>query len=280
MLWETGTPARRSIPSVVPLLSDTFSPLLRTERFGRPLRGTPETGSTNADAAAWAAEGAPEGAVVGADHQSAGRGRHGRVWNDAPGLGLLLSVVLRPAFAPERLGLIPLAAGLALADALTSWVAPAEPSLKWPNDVLLGNRKVAGVLAEGHLNGQTSVVVLGMGINVNQTDFPAALSDRATSLALESGRPLPRPPLLADLLAALEARYAALSTPSGAAATRIDFEARLAGRGRTATIAHASGTCSGEVLGVDASGALRLGTDGGVLTFAAGDVTLRAPTAA
>jgi BirA family biotin operon repressor/biotin-[acetyl-CoA-carboxylase] ligase len=260
-----------------PPLAEAVAPLLRTARFGRPLRWLAETGSTNADASAWAAEGTPEGAVVGAEHQTAGRGRHGRAWADAPGLGLLFSVVLRPTLPAEQLGLVPLAAGVAVAEAVAPWVAPVEPRLKWPNDLLLDGRKAAGLLVEGHLApGAAPTLVLGLGLNVNQRDFFPEIADRATSLALVAGRPLPRAPLLADLLLALERRYDALLRGDTAAVCAA-FEARMAGRSTGADVSFTQNghpPLHGTILGVDASGALRLGTPDGVRVLPAGEVTL------
>jgi len=263
---------------IAPPLATDLPPLLRTVRFGRPLRWLAETGSTNADAAAWAVEGVAEGAVVGAEHQTAGRGRHGRAWSDAPGMNLLFSVVLRPPLPPERLGLVPLAAGVAVAEAVAPWVAPVVPQLKWPNDVLLGGRKAAGLLLEGHLApGTPSTLVLGLGLNVNQPDFPPEIVGGATSLALEAGRPLPRAPLLADLLLALERRYDALLGGDGAGVCAA-FEARMAGRGTEAAVAFAEDgrpPLRGTLLGVDPTGALRLATPDGPRLVAAGEVTFQ-----
>ncbi|NNF57766.1 MAG: biotin--[acetyl-CoA-carboxylase] ligase [Rhodothermaceae bacterium] len=268
------------MPSALPDLA----PLLRTIRFGRAVRWHAVTDSTNAEALRWAAAGAPEGALVGADHQRAGRGRHGRQWTDAPGQGLLVSLVLRPTLVPDQLGLIPLAAGVAVAEVLEQTLSLA-PRLKWPNDVLLGERKVGGLLLEGHLTpppGQDkthatgATFVLGLGLNVNQTDFPAEIADQATSLALEVGRPLPRLPLLADLLAALETYYDRLLDGGGEAVCAA-FEARMLGRGCEAAIAFAPdapAALHGQLLGVHASGALRLGMPDGERLLHAGEVTL------
>ncbi|MDX1531042.1 MAG: biotin--[acetyl-CoA-carboxylase] ligase, partial [Rhodothermales bacterium] len=190
---------------MLPLLAD-LQPLLRTCRFGRPARGFRSLPSTNAEALTWAADGAAEGALVVAEAQTAGRGRLGRTWEAAPGRNLLVSLVLRPALPPERLGLVPLAAGLAVAEAVEAAVPPLCPRLKWPNDLLLGGRKACGVLLEGRTGGRApSAVALGIGLNVNQTAFPDALAERATSLHLEAGRPVERAALLAALLERLEA---------------------------------------------------------------------------
>ncbi|MEL6615689.1 MAG: biotin--[acetyl-CoA-carboxylase] ligase, partial [Bacteroidota bacterium] len=176
---------------------------LQTVRLGRPHRHLPSVGSTQAEAAEWAASGAKSGALVTADHQTTGRGRLGREWADEPGRDLALSLVLRPSLPADRLGLVPLAAGLAVVDALDSRVR--EVALKWPNDVLVAGRKIAGVLAETTWRtcgsgGQSPTVLLGIGVNVNRRAFPDALADRATSLVLASGDEHDRAALLADLL--------------------------------------------------------------------------------
>lgn len=247
--------------------------LLRTERFGRAVRAFGACGSTSTEAKAWARDGAPEGAIVLAEHQTAGRGRLGRAWTDAAGQNLLCSVVLRPSLPPDRLGLVTLAGGLAVADAVSEWTAPVEPVIKWPNDVLLSGRKCCGMLLEADL-GAAPFVVLGIGLNVNQTDFPDEIADRATSLRLETGRVVPRAPLLARLLERLE-RWA--DRLDDGEAVRRAFEDRMAGRGETA-VAHAAGgqPLEGRIEGVDASGALLLRSGDMLHTLHAGEVTFSA----
>lgn len=226
----------------------------------------------------WALEDAPEGALVGTDHQTAGRGRHGRAWSDSPGHNLLFSVVLRPTLAPNLWGLIPLAAGIAVAEAIEQQTGLASV-LKWPNDVLLTNRKVCGVLMEGHLqtnSGRENRMVLGIGLNVNQIEFPDEVANSATSLALELGQIVPRLPLLADLLLRLEERYESLSTDDGLS-VRAGFESRMAGIGKPATVTvPVSGESSeGIILGIAVSGALRLDTAQGIEQLHAGEVSFR-----
>ncbi len=265
------------MPDKLPLLAD-LHPLLRTARFGRTVRGFGATGSTNAEAVRWGERGAPEGALVVAEHQTAGRGRLGRAWADARGQNLLLSLVLRPApeaLRVERLGLIPLMAGVAVAEAVAPFVAPVEPALKWPNDVLLEGRKTAGLLLETRLGG-VPLVVLGVGLNVNQVDFPPPLADRATSLRLATGRTVPRADLLARLLARLEARYDELLRDGGAA-TRGAFTQRMVGLGERAAVGPAGGGAErvGTLEGIGADGALLLQAGGGLRRLHAGEVTLR-----
>jgi BirA family transcriptional regulator, biotin operon repressor / biotin---[acetyl-CoA-carboxylase] ligase len=182
--------------------------------FFEPLEVVASLPSTMARAAELAAGGAAEGATVLAEEQTAGRGRLGRAWVAPPGSSLLLSVVLRPPLPREAAWLTVAAAGVALAAAVEEVAArppvdqgaslepPGPPAvgLKWPNDLELGGRKAAGLLAEAHLEGQRlGWVVLGMGVNVTQgrEDLPPELADRATSVALAVGAPVDRAALLA-----------------------------------------------------------------------------------
>jgi BirA family transcriptional regulator, biotin operon repressor / biotin---[acetyl-CoA-carboxylase] ligase len=169
--------------------------------FFAPLEVAASLPTTMARAAELAAGGAPEGATVVAEEQTEGRGRLGRAWVAPPGSSLLLSVVLRPAMPREWVWLTVAAAGVALAGAVEQVaVAPVAVGLKWPNDLELGGRKAAGLLAEAHLDGgRLDWVLLGMGVNVAQgaDDFPPEVAGRATSVALAAGHPVDRARLLA-----------------------------------------------------------------------------------
>jgi BirA family transcriptional regulator, biotin operon repressor / biotin---[acetyl-CoA-carboxylase] ligase len=155
-------------------------------RLGVPASFVAETASTNDDAKRAAASGAPHGALFVAESQSAGRGRQGRAWQGEPGASLLFSVVVRCAVAPHAAGAIPVAAGLALAEAIDA-IAPRPCALvKWPNDVRIGGKKVAGILADATVRaGVIESVVVGVGVNVGAFAFDASFADRATSLARE-----------------------------------------------------------------------------------------------
>lgn len=263
-------------------LIDDVTDLLTTDRFGQDLRGFEEVDSTNIHAGTWAQNGASEGSVVVTEHQTAGRGRHGRTWSADKGQNLLFSVVLRPALAADRLGLITVAASVAVAETIDHFVAPHRSSIKWPNDVLLEGRKTCGMLLETSMAGtQTEAVVLGVGLNVNQTHFPESLEDSATSLRLTTGRPVPRPPLLARLLETLEARYDTVQA-EGVDAIRGAFHERLTMLHAPTTLRFAGSdkTITGTVQGITEAGALRLETDQGVQTVNAGEVTSREETGA
>jgi BirA family transcriptional regulator, biotin operon repressor / biotin---[acetyl-CoA-carboxylase] ligase len=170
-------------------------PLLRG-RLGSPYRHVAECASTQR----LIGEDDPEGATVAADHQTEGRGRLGRVWIDAPGLGLLVSVLLRPAVPMARWPELSVVAGEAVAAAVGAGAVVSHP-----NDVMIGGRKVAGVLPEA----TTGRVVLGIGVNVNQRepDLPPDAVKPATSLRIELGVEVARAPLLAAVLLELERRY-------------------------------------------------------------------------
>ena len=247
---------------------------LRTRRLGRPHRHLASVGSTQTEAAAWAENGAATGAMVSADTQTAGRGRLGRGWADEPGRDLALSLVLRPALAPEKLGLVGLAAALGVAEALDARTPGV--ALKWPNDVLIGGKKAAGVLAETRWTacggGHRPTVLLGIGVNVNRACFPDELTERATSLALQTGRDHDRAAVLADLLLALER---VLSLDDRALVR--EAEARLSSLGREISVGF-PGTnrpsVAGTVLGLDATGAMRLATSTGETRVLAGETTV------
>ncbi|PSQ79183.1 MAG: biotin--[acetyl-CoA-carboxylase] ligase [Bacteroidetes bacterium QH_8_67_23] len=265
---------------------------LRTRRLGRPMEGHARLGSTNERALAWAAHGAPEGAVVTAEHQTAGRGRHGRRWRAKPGQNLTFSVVLHPAapstdrqaLSPARFGLLGLAGGLAVCEAVAETVAPPAPALKWPNDVLVDGNKCCGLLLEtasaaDHAPGP--VVVLGVGLNVNQRAFPGVTSEREphrappTSLARVAGRPVERAPLLAQILRRLEARYQSLFDDAGRS-VRAACEARLTALGERVTVERprSGERLDGVFLGLAPDGAMRLRLPGGAEhVLHAGDVT-------
>ncbi len=266
------------MPTARPLLAD-LEPLLQTNFLGRVTRGYETVGSTNTEAMQWARAGAPEGALVIAEHQTAGRGRLGRSWMDTSGQGLLFSVVLRPALPPDRLGLVTLAGGVAVAEAVSTWTAPVEPRIKWPNDVLIDGRKCCGMLLESSLD-RDPFVVLGIGLNVNQDAFPESLADRATSLRLETGRLIPRAALLARLLERLEVWLDRLAAGE-ATSLREAFAERMVGQGERSSVrlTQSDEPVDGVIEGIDETGALRLRTGDTLRVLHAGDVTFQpAPT--
>lgn len=167
-----------------------------------------QTTSTNTVAAEWARDGAAEGCIVVADHQTAGRGRMDRSWFSRPGAGLLFSIVLRPSLSVEHFGLINLVAGVAMCRALE--ILSIGARLKWPNDILTDGKKVCGMLSE-MVNG--TALILGVGVNVNLSvdDLPAEIRDSATSLSQVTGRSVDRSEVLIEFLGAFGPRYSGLT---------------------------------------------------------------------
>src|SRR5262245_45174504 len=176
--------------------------------FAHQILWYPEVGSTNDVAGAMADRGAAEGLVVLADRQTAGRGRLGRSWASPSGAGIYVSVVLRPSTTVAAL--LTIAAGVAVAEGIASATA-LSPHVKWPNDVHVGGRKLAGILAEGAVGH----VVLGIGINVQSAAYPADIATRATSIEAELSRPVDRGLVLAECLAAMASRYRELQDGRG-----------------------------------------------------------------
>lgn len=206
---------------------------LRTERFGRVHEHHDAIGSTNDRAMAWLLDGGPDGAVVTADAQSAGRGRRGRSWASPPGQDLYVSVLVRPRPVPANLGALSLAVGVGLREGLVAHLGEVAPriELKWPNDLLVEGRKLGGILCESRWLARKVDLVVGFGLNVGRDEFPDELRQVATSLTLLLDEPPARAPLLADLLAGLE-RAADDFFRGGFAAIRHRYEPHCAVRGR------------------------------------------------
>jgi BirA family biotin operon repressor/biotin-[acetyl-CoA-carboxylase] ligase len=179
--------------------------------FGRRIHWLDTTTSTNDVAAHLAELGAAEGTTVAADAQTAGRGRRGRTWFSPPCAGLYVSIVLRPSgdlsTRSNPSAFLTLASGVAIAEGVrTSTGLPAE--IKWPNDVMIGRRKLAGILAEAAAQGdRLQHVIVGFGVNLQNTSFPLELADRATSIEAETSRPADRAQIFSQILIAFSARY-------------------------------------------------------------------------
>ncbi|MBI1799707.1 MAG: biotin--[acetyl-CoA-carboxylase] ligase [Candidatus Eisenbacteria bacterium] len=255
-----------------PFDRDAFSRRLTTRRLGHRLIVRAEVESTNDRAWDALAGGSPEGTVVVADAQTRGRGRAGRLWHHAPGLSLALSVALHPGCDARAIGTLPLVAGLALSEALER--LGARVRLKWPNDLLIGDRKVSGILCESRRRaGGGDAVVIGVGVNVAQeaADFPPEISNLATSLALE-GVDATREQVAAEFLNSLEPLV--LEHAGGG---RDRLLARWSGRadfwGHPVTLHTPAGIVTGVARALDLEGALVVTLASGIeTTVLAGDL--------
>jgi BirA family biotin operon repressor/biotin-[acetyl-CoA-carboxylase] ligase len=197
------------------MLGDMFDPLpfdlhLNTRWLGHPLYFVAETDSTNRLLRNLAPGGTTPGTVLFTDYQSAGRGRQGRHWNAPPGSGLLFSILL-PSFPTETMTLLPIVTAVAVARAYERHLG-VSPFIKWPNDLLVDGRKCGGILVEGEWSpGGTLHLVVGIGLNINQSEEDLAALPSATSLRAIVGRAIPRAPLFAVLLEELERAYDAFA---------------------------------------------------------------------
>jgi BirA family biotin operon repressor/biotin-[acetyl-CoA-carboxylase] ligase len=244
--------------------------------FGRSYRYYDEIESTNVEAKSLANSGAPEGTVIVAETQTAGRGRLGRRWTSPAGKGLLFSALLRPALPMGDAHMLTLVAACAAAEAIES-MCDVAVSIKWPNDLYVADRKVGGILLEvAGEQDEVDWVVVGIGVNVNTeySELPVALRRTATSLKMATGATVDRSELLAKLLLSLEAHYQqALSHGFERAVT--GFRGRDYLLHRTISIQTRDGVVTGEASGIDERGALLLELPHRrIRSFYSGDVTL------
>jgi len=249
---------------------------LEAELAGTIFRGnlhfSPVTGSTNTDAMAAARNGAAHGTVYFADEQTAGRGRSDHRWHSAAGEGLYVSMVLRLQMPIERITLLPLAAGLAAAEAVEC-ASALKVDIRWPNDLLIGPRKAGGILVEASTQaGGAAFAVVGIGINVHHKSFDPALDTPATSLDMESGRTVSRQELLVALLKSLEREAHTLEAAVSAELTPSRVE-RISTwvRGMRVNV-HGPQSCTGVTAGLDKHGFLRVKTQAGTVIARTGGI--------
>ena len=263
----------KAVPDL--LLPEMLAPLLKGTIFSH-IHHYYKIGSTNTQAMESAAAGAPEGSVFLAEEQTAGRGRGGHTWHSARSLGIHCSVILRPPLPPSEVLILSLAAGLAVHDAVRQMDSRIEPDLKWPNDLLVEGKKFCGILAEMNAEAtRVRYIVVGIGINVNQTQFPDDLQSTATSLRLATGTEWSRFELCAALLKSLNRVYQDLVHKAGArdSILRRFQEQSSTVRGRAVSVEE-NGGFEGTTAGLDARGFLQVRTGTGVRTVLSGTVRL------
>ena len=226
--------------------------------------------STNTELARRASEGAAEGLAIVADEQTAGRGRLQRAWSSPKGAGLYFSILLRPTIPQNYWPLITFMAALAVGDALRE-AAGVRTDIKWPNDLLSGERKVCGILAEAIDTPAGRAVILGIGINLTQNAFPPELANLATSVSEEMGDVPDREQILVALLDALSGWYSRLKDPEqiiDAWSNRSSYAI-----GKLVQVSNGDDVWQGTTCGVEPDGALRLRTASGEIKLVrAGDV--------
>ena len=254
---------------------------LQTKWAGRRLIFFESTGSTNSDAKRFAEEGAPHGTTVAADRQTAGRGRRGRSWESPAGKSIYFTIVIRPAFAPDKASMITLVMALSVAEAIHE-VTGLHTAIKWPNDIVVNGKKVVGILTEMSMTPEMNEIqflVAGVGVNVNQEsveEFPQELRETATSLKIESGRQIDRAELLAGILARFEEDYETFEQALTLSALKGRYESRLIGRNAVVRVLDPAGEYTGISRGITDTGELVVERENGERTLVyAGEVSVR-----
>jgi BirA family biotin operon repressor/biotin-[acetyl-CoA-carboxylase] ligase len=226
------------------------------------------TESTMKDAAKLAARDEPHGTVVVADQQTAGIGRHGHSWHSAGDGGLYLSIILRLPFPPDVLPVLTMALGVAVQQAVHDCCG-VSCDIRWPNDLMLGGKKLAGIMVQ---TADREALIAGVGVNVNQIEFPEELRSIATSLRIETGREWSKEGLL-DCVVTDSLKFAALLANAGKAQILKRFEARSSyARGKTVQVDDGNRVFAGITVGLDGNGFLMVETPSGIETVTAGGV--------
>jgi BirA family biotin operon repressor/biotin-[acetyl-CoA-carboxylase] ligase len=255
---------------------DRLQESLGTQRLSGRVHYFAETDSTNARARQLAENSAAEGEIVIAESQTQGRGRLGRRWESPPFANLYFSVLLRPRLAPSHAPQITLMAAVALAEAVDSFI-PQTPTIKWPNDILVDGKKLAGILTEAACSAErVDYVILGLGVNVNYSidAMPEPIRERATSILELTQQNVSRESLLRRLIQGLDRCYGELER-SGFDALAQRWQAYFGWRGRRVQVGLLDQVSSGYAKGIDRDGALLIVDDDGVeQRVVAGDVTL------
>ncbi|MGA9753875.1 MAG: biotin--[acetyl-CoA-carboxylase] ligase [Desulfobaccales bacterium] len=270
-----GSPRRGYRLLAIPdkLLPEEVLQGLKARSLTGPVHHFETLNSTNDLAKELAARGAPEGTVVVAETQTGGRGRLGREWNSPPGVGLYVSLVLRPMLPPWELPQITLMTAVAVVRAIRR-VAGVTPGIKWPNDLLLNGKKLGGILTEMETESdRIRHVVVGLGLNVNNPGFPPELAATATSLTLAAGGSFPRVKLLQVWLEEFEALYERFLNQEFPAILE-EWKRYTVTLGRAVTVRQGPREICGQALDVAADGALLLRTAGGeVVRVTSGEIT-------
>lgn len=249
---------------------------LKTEWAGGRTVYFDATDSTNIQARRLAEAHAPHGTLVVSDRQDGGKGRRGRSWASPSGVGIWMSLILRPEIAPSSASMLTLAAALAVREGIQEETG-LSPLIKWPNDLVLNGKKICGILTEMSTElMEIQYVITGIGINVNQREFPPEIRDTATSLSLEAGRSFRRSSLIAAILKAFEKDYEAFLKTGDLSLLLEEYNACLVNRGKEVCILDPSGEYRAVAEGIDENGSLLVTLpDGTRREIISGEVSVR-----
>lgn len=249
---------------------------LQTKWAGRSLYYLPEVTSTNQYIKELAKTGAPEGTLVAADIQTQGRGRLGRVWTTEPGSNIAMSLLLRPELSSDRVSMVTLVMGLAVASACRK-MYDLPVGIKWPNDVVINGKKLCGILTEMNMKEMAvEYVVIGTGINVNTKEFPQEICRTATSLLLELGKETSRSKLIAECMNYFEKYYEMFLQTEDLSLLKEQYNELLLNRNRGVRVLEPGNEYSGTALGINKDGELLVEREDGTrMAVYAGEVSVR-----
>lgn len=261
-------------------VSDSFGQaelerFMKTVWTGHPAHFYPSLDSTNIRAKLEAQNGAPQGTLIVADRQTAGRGRRGRVWESPAGVNVYCSLLLKPDYAPEQASMTTLVMALAVVDGIEQ-TCGLQTRIKWPNDIVVGGKKVCGILTEMELE-KTSVrhIVIGIGINVGRQKFPSQLTT-ATTLEAECGKKVSRASLIANTMRAFEGYYADFEANGDLSGLLERYNKLSANCGQKVRVLDPQGEFQGVALGINRKGELQVRCgNGSVVAVYAGEVSVR-----
>lgn len=249
---------------------------MNTKWAGRELYYYESTGSTNLDAKRLLEEGAPEGVLVVGGEQKQGRGRRGRSWQSPPGTNIYMTLGLRPEFQPDLAPMVTLLDAMAVAEAVEE-TCGLKTQIKWPNDVVIGGKKICGILTEMSAEtGYIHYVVIGTGINVNIREFPEDIRETATSLCIEKGETVLRAPIIAKTMEHFEDYYEKFAQTMDLSLLMEKYNARLVNRDASVKVLDPQNEFEGTARGIDEKGRLLVEKkDGSMETVYAGEVSVR-----
>lgn len=249
---------------------------MNTKWAGRELYYYESTGSTNLDAKRLLEEGAPEGVLVVGGEQKQGRGRRGRSWQSPPGTNIYMTLGLRPEFQPDLAPMVTLLDAMAVAEAVEE-TCGLKTQIKWPNDVVIGGKKICGILTEMSAEtGYIHYVVIGTGINVNIKEFPEDIRETATSLCIEKGETVLRAPIIAKTMEHFEDYYEKFAQTMDLSLLMEKYNARLVNRDASVKVLDPQNEFEGTARGIDEKGRLLVEKkDGSMETVYAGEVSVR-----
>lgn len=250
----------------------------KTKRLGKSVYFFACTDSTNIQAKKLAEQGAVHGSVVVAEAQTAGRGRHGRVWDSPAGKNLYFTLLLRPEFAPDKASMLTLVMALAVLKGMEKAIGkPGEIGIKWPNDLIINGKKICGILTEMTLaHSSIESVIIGVGINLEKQEFAPELADKATSIEAEWGIAPCKENLLAEIMSAFEEYYETFIQTCDLRELQEEYNACLVNCGREVCVLDPKGEFRGIARGINSVGELLVELADGVITpIYAGEVSVR-----